>query len=60
MYAQSSLLLCNTGQSRRRVNLQLVSSFDAAQPERFYLARLERSREGLTTSKFEHLDGKCY
>lgn len=60
MYAQSSLLLCNTSQSRR-VDLKLVSRWiQSGGPETFYLTGLESSLEGLGTSKLEHLDGRCY
>jgi hypothetical protein len=59
MYAQSSLLLCNTSESRWCVDLKAVSTKVCLfAPRRIlYLAGLECSRERPATCKLEHGDG---
>jgi hypothetical protein len=58
MYAQSSLLLCNTSQSRWCVNLEQVRLMAIWSAERrFYPAGFECGRKGPATSKLEHLVG---
>jgi hypothetical protein len=65
MYTQSSLLLCNAGQSRGCVQLELVSIFVACWfrqlgvvARKRYLIGLQGARKGPATSELEHLNGR--
>ena len=59
MYAQSSLLLCNTGQSRRRVNLKLVSLLIPSQlaEKGFTLLDLKAAAKGWLRTSLNILTG---
>lgn len=61
MYAQSSLLLCKTSQSRLGVDLKLVNLGSSWKElaETFHLAGFKSSRKRSTASELEHLDGRC-